>query len=214
MRNWIVFLALATLIIVPFLIWGEWFMQIFSEEGAVLILGKYGVWAWAVGLVLLIGDLFLPLPATIIMSALGYIYGPVWGGLLATLGSFLSGLLAYGLCRLLGRQGALWILGEKDLEKGERVFSKNGGWIVAISRWLPVLPEAVACMAGLNRMKPLPFILALACGSVPLGFVFAYIGHAGVTHPYLALVVSAGLPPVLWLLAQYGLRRLARLDAG
>lgn len=213
MRNWIVFGVLATLIILPFLIWGEWFMQIFSEEGAILILETYGGWAWGIGLTLLIGDLFLPLPATLIMSALGYIYGPVWGGLLAAVGSFLSGLLAYGLCRLLGRKGALWILGEKDLQKGERVFARNGGWIVAISRWLPVLPEIIACMAGLNQMKLRHFILALACGSIPLGFMFAYIGHSGVEHPYLALMISAGLPPLLWFIAQYVLRRLARQEA-
>jgi len=210
MRNWIVFGVLATLIIIPFLIWGEWFMTIFSEEGAILLLENYGSWAWAIGMVLLIGDLFLPLPATLIMSALGYLYGPLWGGLLATFGSFLSGLLAYSLCRLLGRKGALWILGEKDLQKGEQLFAKKGGWIVAISRWLPVFPEIIACMAGLNQMKLGHFLIALACGSIPLGFVFAYIGYAGVEYPYLALLISAGLPPMLWLLAQYGLRRLAK----
>lgn len=212
MRNWIVFGVLAVLIIIPFLIWGDWFTDMFSGEGATRRLEAFGVWAWGVGLMLLIGDLFLPLPATLIMSALGYIYGPLWGGLLAVLGSFLSGLLAYGLCRALGRRGALFILGEKDLEKGERVFAKRGGWIVAISRWLPVLPEIVACMAGLNQMKFRHFVLALLCGSVPLGFVFAYIGYSGVEHPYLAVVVSAAFPPVLWGISQYALRRLTTND--
>lgn len=208
MRNWIVFGTLAVLIIIPFLIWGDWFTQLFSEGGSIEILESYGSWAWMVAILLLIGDLFLPLPATVIMAALGYLYGPLAGGLLAALGSFLSGLLAFGLSRGLGRKGARWILGEKDLEKGERTFRKNGGLMVAISRWLPILPEIVACMAGLNRMRWRPFMIALACGSIPLGFVFAYIGFTGIEHPVIAIIVSAGLPPVLWLAAQYFLRKL------
>lgn len=212
MRNWLVFGILAVLIIVPFLIWGDWFTQLFSESGSIEILQNYGPWAWFAAMLLLIGDLFLPLPATVIMAALGYLYGPVWGGFLSAAGSFLSGLLAFELSRSLGQKGARWILGEKDLEKGKRTFHKNGGWIVAISRWLPVLPEIIACMAGLNRMRRRNFTIALACGSLPLGFVFAYIGSTGKESPLLAIVLSAGLPPLLWLIAQYFLRRLQRAD--
>jgi uncharacterized membrane protein YdjX (TVP38/TMEM64 family) len=148
------------------------------------------------------GDLLLPIPGTIVMSALGYVYGTMMGGLLAALGSFLAGSLGYGLCRLLGRGAARRLLGEKDLERGEQLFANVGGWIVALSRWLPIFPEVVACMAGLTRMPAATFFFALACGSLPLGFVFAAVGHTGVVSPTLALVLSAVLPVVLWLAAR------------
>lgn len=208
MRNWLVFIILAISIIVPFIIWGEWFTNLFSGEGAMQVLKQYGNWAWLVGIGLLIGDLFLPLPATLIMSALGFLYGPLIGGILASLGSFLSGLLAYGLCRALGRKGALYILGEQDLAKGEQLFKNSGGWIVALSRWLPVFPEIVACMAGLNQMRARSFSIALVCGSIPLGFVFAFIGYQGVEYPILTIIISAGLPPLFWLIARDMLRRM------
>lgn len=210
MRIGLAYLAVAILIIVPFLIWGDWFMAFFSEDKAIEWLRNYGQWAWAVALLLLLADLFLPLPGTVIMSALGYLYGPVLGGALAALGSIAAGILAYGLCRGMGRPAAVWILGAEGLVKGEQVYAKNGSWIVAISRWLPVLPELIACMAGLNQMKWQPFLVGLICGSLPLGFVFAYIGYTGLTHPYLAVLVSAGLPPLLWLLARTFLRRLVQ----
>jgi uncharacterized membrane protein YdjX (TVP38/TMEM64 family) len=77
-----------------------------------------------------------------------------------------------------------------------------------------VFPEVIACMAGLARMPPMPFFIALFCGSAPLGFVFAAIGHAGVDHPVLAIALSAGLPPLLWLGVQpyFRARRLAPVD--
>ncbi len=212
MRNWYVVIFLGLLIVISFLIWGEWFTELFGEGGINAILNDFGQWAWAIGILFLIADLFLPLPATIIMSGLGFIYGPFMGGVLATTGNFLSGLLAYGICRSLGRSGALKILGEQDLLKGEIIFNRNGGWIVAISRWLPIIPEIISCMAGLNQMKLKTFCIALACGSLPFGFTFAYIGYAGVEHPTTALAISAGLPFFLWIAAQYILRRLINKD--
>jgi hypothetical protein len=39
----------------------------------------------------------------------------------------------------------------------------------------------------------------LACGSLPLGFVFAAIGHLGEDRPVITLAVAALLPAGLWL---------------
>ena len=208
MRNLIVFAILFLFVVISFLLWGDWFMQFFSGGEAINVLMKYGRWAWAVGILLLISDLFLPLPATLVMSALGYVYGPLVGGVLSAVGGFLSGMLAFGICKGLGLKGAKFILGEKDLDRGRKIFSTNGGWVVAISRWLPVLPEVISCMAGLNRMETHKFAIALLCGSLPLGFVFAYIGYSGKDSPYMATIVSAVLPLALWVLAQWVLRIL------
>jgi uncharacterized membrane protein YdjX (TVP38/TMEM64 family) len=206
MRLFWLFLALVVLILIPFAIWGDALESAFSATGAVAWLRQYGRWAWAAGVLLLIADLFLPLPGTVIISALGYVYGPLLGGLLGAAGSFLSGLTAYCLCRLLGRRAAAWLLGPRDLQRSERLFADLGGWIVVLSRWLPVFPEAVACMAGLTRMPPLLFMLALLCGSLPLGFVFAAIGYTGVRDPALAVLLSATIPPLLWLATRWLLR--------
>ena len=115
--------------------------------------------------------------------------------------SMLSGLLAYGFCRKFGRPAARWIAGEKGLARGEVLFrGAMGGWMVALSRWLPVFPEVISCVAGLTRMPFRRFCLALACGSLPLGFGFAAIGDWGHEYPMIALVLSAGLPPLLWII--------------
>lgn len=202
-----IFLILALLVLIPFLIWGESWERHFTGDGAVDWLREYGAWAWAAGLLLLAADLVLPIPGTAVMAALGFVYGPVWGGLIGASGSFLSGNLAYGLCRLLGRRAAVRLIGERDLRQGEEIFAKLGGWLVAWSRWLPLLAEVMACLAGLVRMPWPTFALAMVCGSVPMAFTFAIVGHAGVDHPGLALVLSAALPPLLWAVIQPFVRR-------
>ena len=158
------------------------------------------MWAWAVAILLLIGDLFLPFPATLIMSALGYIYGPLMGGLISALGSFASGLLAYWLCRIMGDNTAMWLLGKREFERGKKISANMGGWVVVLSRWLPVFPEVIAAMAGIVRMPAKDFHIALACASLPLGFTYAIVGNAANENPLLAIVLSAGVPPVIWFL--------------
>ncbi|MCB1065950.1 MAG: VTT domain-containing protein [Verrucomicrobiae bacterium] len=203
MRLLWIFLILAVLVLIPFGIWGEDFQSLFSRESAVRWLEDFGPWAWMAGIGLLVADLFLPVPGTAVISALGYVYGFWWGGLIGATGSMLGGLLAYGLCRRLGHRAAEWITGKEDLEKGEHLFQGTaGGFIVALSRWLPVMPEVIACLAGLTRMPLGRFVGALTCGSIPLGFAFAAIGSAGHDRPGLALLLSAVVPAILWAIAQ------------
>lgn len=198
MRLLITFFLLAALVLIPFGIWGEGLEIMFSQEGTINLLQSYGNWAWLVGVGLLMADLLLPLPNSLIMSAFGYVYGWFWGGALAVAGSFLAGALGYELCRRIGEKAVSWILGEKDRSRGEKLFSTSGGWLVALSRWLPVLTEVVACLAGLNRMPSRRFYLSLFAGTLPLGFTYAAIGAVGVENPTWAIVVSVLLPPVLW----------------
>ncbi|MGI9490751.1 MAG: TVP38/TMEM64 family protein [Geminicoccaceae bacterium] len=201
------FLFLALLVVIPFLIWGDGIEHALTTLSPDEWTHRFGAWAWVAGVLLLTADLILPIPATAVMTALGILYGPLLGGLLAASGSFLAGSIGYMLCRTFGRPAAARILGEKDLQQGERIFARFGGWLVVFSRWLPVFPEVIACMAGLARMPSKAFFAALACGSIPFGFAFATLGHAGVDRPLLAIGLSALIPPIIWVAVQSYLRR-------
>jgi uncharacterized membrane protein YdjX (TVP38/TMEM64 family) len=198
MRLFLLFIGLAAIVLLIFFIWGDPLLATFSQQGSVAWLNKYGSWAWAAAVILLMGDILLPLPATLIMSALGYIYGTLAGGLISATGSFMAGSAGYWLCYMMGERAAVKLLGPKDFERGKKLSHSVGGWVVALSRWLPVFPEVISCMAGLTRMSPSTFHLALLCGSIPMGYTYAYIGSTGIEHPWLAVALSAGLPPLIW----------------
>jgi uncharacterized membrane protein YdjX (TVP38/TMEM64 family) len=207
MRLVIWFVGLSLAILGGWLAWGGDWEARFSFEGTVEALGRSGGWAWAAGIGLLVADVLLPVPGTVVMSALGFVYGPLLGGLAASAGSTAAGLAAYGLCRALGERGARRILGDLDFERGKLLFAKGGGWAVAMSRALPILPEAIACTAGLVRMPFRRFVGALLCGSLPMGFLFAAIGHAGRGQPGWALAFSLAVPALLWGLSRVAARR-------
>ncbi len=191
--------AVSAAVLVPWLIWGERMDALLSPQAmADWAAGRPRWLVWLAGVGLLMADVVLPVPATVVMSALGFALGPWEGGLVAATGAFLAGCLAYGLARWLGRGFAERLAGAEALAELEARFARLGGWWVALSRWTPVLPEAVACLAGLSRMSPPRFAAALACGCAPLGLAFAWIGHLGQSSPALALGLSAAIPGLLW----------------
>jgi uncharacterized membrane protein YdjX (TVP38/TMEM64 family) len=201
MRLALWFLGLAALVLGTWAIWGTGWDERFTLAGSVAWLESAGPWAWAAAILLLVGDLALPVPGTIVISALGYIYGVFMGGLIASAGLILAGVTGYGLGRLFDERFARRWLGEGDYEKGRRLFSEGGGWVVALSRALPILPEVISCTAGLMRMPFRKFAVALVCGSVPMGFLFAAIGRAGHEAPGWALGLSVLVPALLWWVA-------------
>lgn len=192
------FITVSAIVLLSWLIWGGGMEEKFTLDGSIAWIGSAGPWAWAAGIGLMAADLLLPVPGTVVMSALGWIYGTWWGGLAAVAGLMIAGLCGYGLGRLVGEKAARWLLGDHDFEKGRLLFARGGGWMIALSRALPILPEALSCTAGLVRMPFGRFLVSLLCGSLPVGFLFAWIGAAGRDAPAWALAFSLLVPAILW----------------
>ena len=196
-------------LLVPFLAVGEHLEVLLSGPRLAALFASAEGWGWLIGLGLLAADLLLPIPATGVMAALGVAYGPLLGGALSALGSFLSGSLGYAACRLLSEARVERMVGAADLRRARRLAASVGGWLVAGSRALPLLPELVACAAGLVRMAPGRFFPALACGALPTGFAFAGLGAIGSDRPVLTVAVATLLPLALWPLVRLGARHVA-----
>ena len=186
-----------------FFLLGWWLFGAGLEEawGGEVLIARFEEsrrWAWLAGIGLLVADLLLPIPGTVVMSALGAVYGFWLGGLIAAAGSMLAGVLGYSVGRFFKEGFSRKWLGARDFEKGRALFDRNGALVVAVSRALPILPEVLSCMAGLLRMPFGKFSLALACGSFPMGFLFAWIGTVGRESPGWGISFSLLVPAVLW----------------
>ena len=178
-----------------------------DANDTVLMLRKYDAWAWAAGIALIWADLVLPVPQTVVIAALGMIYGAVLGGLLGSVGLITGGLLGYVLMRSSARRMLQRFAGPQSLNKLESLFAPAGAWAIVISRSLPYsIPEAMVFLAGLAGMPIGKFTAALAVGSVPTAFAFAAIGAGWADQPILALAVSYVLPILLLPFALYLMR--------
>jgi uncharacterized membrane protein YdjX (TVP38/TMEM64 family) len=178
-----------------------------DANDAVLMLQKYHAWAWAVGIALIWADLVLPVPQTVVIAALGTIYGTVLGGLLGSVGLITGGLLGYALMLTSARRIVKRLVGPQSLNTMEGLFKRAGPWAIVLTRSLPYsIPEAMVFLAGLAGMRMGKFAAALTVGSVATAFVFASIGAGWADRPMLALAVSYVLPIVLLPIALYLMR--------
>lgn len=191
-------LALVAIMLLPILIFGDQIDSYFDGPEGIHRLQSFGGWAWLLAVTLIVSDLLLPVPSSAVIAGLGMIYGPVMGGLIGSGGSLLAGMIAYWSCRLLGPKALDVLVGPTNLTRLSKFFSRHGLWAIAVSRWMPLLPELLCCLAGLARMRIVPFTAALACGSLAMGFAFASLGSAYLERPLVGLLISALLPLALW----------------
>lgn len=199
-RFWIVPLVVAVLVIGPFLLLGDELTALLTPDPESGAYPGGRRWLWLVAIGLLVADIFIPIPTTSIIAALGIVYGPALGTAVAIVGTLFAAVAGYGIGRGLGRPLAARFVGD-SLPKGERVFARHGGWIVAASRWMPVLPEVISVVAGVSMMRFRAFVFAVLCGVAPFCAVFAVFGHLGAERPVLTVTLSAVAPFALWWLA-------------
>ena len=200
-RFWIAPLVLVILVVIPFLMWGDAITAMLEVDPETGSFGDSTIHGGLFGMSVLVADIALPIPTSSVIAGLGILYGPLEGAAWAVTGMMLAAVAGYGIGRYLGRPAATRWIGD-HLSTGEHAFARYGGWIVAASRWLPVLPEVVSVVAGLSRMPFPAFLLAAFCGTLPLCAVFATIGHLGAGTPVWTLVLSALVPLALWAVAE------------
>ncbi len=193
----LVILAIVFVLIGPYLLWHEPMDAYFGSEEYQEWLTSIRPYAWLVAIGLIVSDLFLPIPAVPIMAAMGALYGAAWGGVIATAGSMLAGLVAYGLARLLGIKGARLLASDAELADLQRFFDSWGAAGIIASRALPVVPEVMTILAGLAKMHIGRFLLALALGSAPVGFIFAWLGDTAEISSSLLLILTL-IPAGAW----------------
>ena len=204
----IIAVLLAGLFALTFVWWGEAMEKSFSGEAFVATMGGAKQVGWLMGLALLVVDLVLPVPATGVMSALGTMYGFWLGWLVGAAGSTLAATAGYGLVRLGGGRIAHRLASPKELDEFRCLFDRWGPLAIIASRAMPILPEVMAVLAGLARMRLRTFLPAVLAGTVPVAGLFAWWGsHAGAEAPGTSFLVAVGAPLILWALALPVLRR-------
>ncbi|NQZ57256.1 MAG: VTT domain-containing protein [Lentisphaeraceae bacterium] len=197
---------LLLLIIVPgliigltFALWGDFFDALFNQQRFIETY-QHSPYAWIIGILLLAGDLFLPIPASAVMSAMGSLYGVYWGTAISFCGSCLAGFIAYLLARVLGKSKLTKICTAEELDEYEGLFNKWGAHAVIICRAFPILPEVITLLAGFSKMNFRKFSLALIAGTLPVSFLFTYLGHISVDEPYWGMAVAVVIPLGLWMI--------------
>ena len=151
-----------------------------------------GVLAAAIGVGLLIADVLLPVPSSLVMVAHGALFGVWWGTALSLLGSAGAAVFAFAIGRRGGR------LMERAITPAERARASNvlarwGTLAIIITRPMPLLAETVAIMAGTTSMSWRSLLVASVAGSLPPALLYALTGAAAANFQNTALMFGVVL---------------------
>ena len=146
-------------------------------------------------------DLLLPVPSSLLMALSGLFYGVVVGTLVCFTGSMLTATLGFGACRLGGHRIVEAITGKEELAKAGVWFERYGIMAIVISRPIPMLTEALSCLAGISDMRKRTFFTASAIGHFPVCLFYSYIGSKGNFDNPWQVVAASLLIPAIFLFA-------------
>ncbi|MGH1539489.1 MAG: TVP38/TMEM64 family protein [Arenicella sp.] len=150
---------------------------------------------------LLFLDLFIAMPTLSITVLAGYFLGHFYGVSAAMTGFLLAGVSGYVISRYYGER-ILRFLIKDDVRRDQTVesFHKHGFMMIVLSRAVPILPEATACLSGITRMPFRQFLLAWLISSVPYALVASYAGSiSSIDNPEPAIITAIGMSLFLWL---------------
>jgi len=191
-------LALGLVFVIEFVVAGDFFEVVLAQQQCAAWFAGIKPLAWLIGILFLVSDILLPIPASGVIAALGSVYGVWLGALFGCIGVTGGAYAGYLLARYAGQRWICYLATEEELSRFQIFFDRWGGWAIIVSRIMPVLPEVVAILAGMAGMRHSRFAGAVILGAVPACLLFSYIGFVNQETPWSGVVLATLLPVTLW----------------
>jgi uncharacterized membrane protein YdjX (TVP38/TMEM64 family) len=194
MRWTVLWVLVVALVLVPFLLFEDWFnalaLQIASGTTP-----RRAAAALAGGLLMF--DVFLPVPSSLVSAAAGLVLGFWPATALIWTSMTLGCLLGYGFGRS-AAGAARRFVGEPGLARATRLATEYGNYAIAICRPVPVLAEASIIVAGLVGAPLTRFLPVVLWSNLGIAVVYAAIGAFAMrVQSFLLAFLGAILVPGL-----------------
>jgi len=120
-----------------------------------------GPWGPVAFIVIYIAACVGMVPGTILTAAAGGLFGGFWGTVYVSIASTLGATVCFVIARYFARDAvAAWVQGNDKFRKLDKLTETHGGWIVAITRLVPLFPFNLLNYGfGLTRVKLWQYVL-------------------------------------------------------
>lgn len=170
--------------------------------------------AAVLGVFLLAIDVFLPVPASLVMVAHGAVFGIALGTLVSLVGAMTGAAVGFALGRW-GRGTLRRWVSDDEYRRATDLLARWGDLAVVVSRPVPVVAESVAILAGTTPIGWRRFLLASSLGNLPAAALYAVTGAtaARLDSASLTFGLVMAIAALVWL-AGGRLRRSPAHSAG
>ena len=136
-----------------------------------------GAGAAATGVGLLLVDVLLPVPSSLVMVVHGALFGVVGGAALSLVGSVGAAALAFAI----GRAGGPLVhrlAGDAESARADALLERWGAVAIVATRPVPVLAETTAILAGTSPLGWGALLVAATVGNLVPALLYALTGAA------------------------------------
>ncbi len=172
-RWWSLAFGIALLLLVMFLAATYTEVPLLSDPGPAMRAARPV--AAVAGVLLLMADVFLPVPSSLIMVANGALFGIVGGTLLSLVGSVGAALTGFAVGRA-GNDLIRRFVTPAEHERAGAMLQRWGVLAIVVTRPVPILAETVAILAGGSPMTWTQTLLASIAGSIVPAAAYAWAG--------------------------------------
>ncbi|MFT4600135.1 MAG: putative membrane protein YdjX (TVP38/TMEM64 family) [Arenicella sp.] len=160
---------------------------------------KGGIVAALGGLILLILDIFLPIPGSLIMIGNGALFGVGLGMILSMTGGIIATMIGFGIGKKCNRLIDK-IISEKEKATAEKLMKKWGMFAIIITRPVPLLSETVAIIAGTTSFGWKKIVLGSILGYLPGCLIYSLVGSStiGIENSSYSFLIVVGIAGVFW----------------
>jgi uncharacterized membrane protein YdjX (TVP38/TMEM64 family) len=136
-----------------------------------------GPLAGVIGVALLIADVVLPVPSSLVMIAHGALFGIWTGTLLSLIGSVGCSLAGFAMGRA-GREKVRRFVTDAEYARASRLLDRWGMAGIVATRPVPILAEVMSIIAGTTpSMSWWQITISSIAGCLPPAIAYAIAGH-------------------------------------
>ncbi|MGC4106269.1 MAG: VTT domain-containing protein [Thermomicrobiales bacterium] len=201
-RYTLIALAIAAFVLVSFLIVEALGIPLLADPSDQL--GRGGIGAAMLGVGLLLVDVLLPVPSSLVMTAQGALFGIVLGTTLSMIGSVGAALVGFAI----GRKGMRFIarfVSPEEQAASNRLLERWGPLALIVTRPVPILAETTAIMAGASTLGWGKATIGIVVGAFPAALIYAIAGAyaTSVASGMLVFVLVIVLAGAFWLIGWF-----------
>jgi uncharacterized membrane protein YdjX (TVP38/TMEM64 family) len=174
------------------------------------VLQQASLAAALVGVALLVIDVVLPVPSSLVMIAHGAAFGPLLGTALSLFGSLGAALVGFAVGRRGGRLLDRLVPAD-ERRRADALLTRWGVLAIVVTRPVPLLAETTVVLAGASPLGWRRTAIAALVGSAPAAVLYALAGSvaAGLANPAAVFALVLLLAGATWALGAAGGRQVA-----
>ena len=148
----------------------------------------------ALGIVaFLAGDIFLPIPSSVMSTASGAAFGFWLGSIVSWCGMNLACGLGYLLGYWLAPHTVQSMAGTDEMKRLHRISQDHGNLVLVLCRAVPVLAEASVLLAGMGHMSLGRFMLITSLTNLGISIAYSAVGASAVNYNSFILAFTGAL---------------------